>query len=163
MTQSPGLSGLMDELYQMPGHLIRRLQQVSSALFAEECGDLDLTSVQFAALMAIRANPDVDATRLSTLIAFDRSTIGDVLERLEAKGWVNRAPSPTDKRIRLLRLTPKGANLLQQAMPAVRRVQERLVSPLTPADRARIVDLLAELANLHSETTLATVRTKGQP
>ena len=153
----------MDELYQMPGHLIRRLQQVSSALFAEECGDLDLTSVQFAALMAIRANPDVDATRLSTLIAFDRSTIGDVLERLEAKGWVNRAPSPTDKRIRLLRLTPKGANLLQQAMPAVRRVQERLVSPLTPADRARIVDLLAELANLHSETTLATVRTKGQP
>ena len=163
MTQSPGLSGLMDELYQMPGHLIRRLQQVSSALFAEECGDLDLTSVQFAALMAIRANPDVDATRLSTLIAFDRSTIGDVLERLEAKGWVNRAPSPTDKRIRLLRLTPEGANLLQQAMPAVRRVQERLVSPLTPADRARIVDLLAELANLHSETTLATVRTKGQP
>ena len=120
----------MDELYQMPGHLIRRLQQVPSALFAEECADLDLTSVQFAALMAIRANPNVDATRLSTLIAFDRSTIGDVLERLEAKGWVKRVPSPTDKRVRLLRLSPEGSKLLRQAKPAVKRVQERLLSPL---------------------------------
>lgn len=145
----------MDELYQMPGHLIRRLQQVSSALFAEECADLDLTSVQFAALMAIRANPNVDATRLSTLIAFDRSTIGDVLERLEAKGWVKRVPSPTDKRVRLLRLSPEGSKLLRQAKPAVKRVQERLLSPLAPADRARIVDLLARLAKLHSETAPA--------
>jgi len=151
----------MDEIYQMPGHLIRRLQQVSSALFAEECGDLDLTSVQFAALMAIRAHPDVDATRLSTLIAFDRSTLGDVLERLEAKGWVNRAPSPIDKRVKLLRLSAAGSQLLRQATPAVRRVQERLLSPLAPADRARIVELLARLASLHNETTQAPLRIDG--
>ena len=151
----------MDEIYQMPGHLIRRLQQVSSALFAEECGDLDLTSVQFAALMAIRAHPDVDTTRLSTLIAFDRSTLGDVLERLEAKGWVNRAPSPIDKRVKLLRLSAAGSQLLRQATPAVRRVQERLLSPLAPADRARIVELLARLASLHNETTQAPLRIDG--
>ena len=94
----------MDSLYAMPGHLIRRVQQVSTALFAEECAGLDLTSVQFAALVAIRENPGVDATRLSHLIAFDRSTLGGVLERLEAKGWVVRNPSPGDKRIKLLRL-----------------------------------------------------------
>ena len=53
----------MMKLYGMPGHLIRRAQQVSTALFAEECGEFGLTSVQYAALAAIHENPDVDATR----------------------------------------------------------------------------------------------------
>ncbi len=148
----------MDEFYNMPGHLIRRAQQVSTALFTEECAAFDLTSVQYAALSAIRANPDVDATRLSALIAFDRSTIGDVLERLEAKGWVARGPSPSDRRVKLLRLSPEGANLLGQVEPAVRRVQERLLAPLAPTDRATFVRLLKDLAQLHNEVTPAPLR-----
>lgn len=148
----------MDDLYRMPGHLIRRAQQISTALFAEECAGLDLTSVQFAALTAIGANPDVDATRLSALIAFDRSTIGDVLERLEAKGWISRGPSPQDRRVKLLRLSPAGARLLRTVGPAVRRVQERLLAPLAPHDRATMVRLLAQLAELHNEVTPAPLR-----
>ena len=148
----------MDGLYAMPGHLIRRVQQISSALFAEECGNFDLTSVQDAALVAIRANPQVDATRLSALIAFDRSTLGDVLERLEAKGWVLRSSSPSDKRVKLLRLSPEGARVLQRVEPAVRRVQERLLAPLAPSDRARIVRLLAQLADLHNDILPAPLR-----
>src|SRR5690242_21413455 len=128
----------MENLYEMPGHLIRRAQQISTALFAEECAAFDLTSVQYAALLAIRTNPQVDATRLSALVAFDRSTLGDVLERLEAKGWVLRSSSPTDKRVKLLRLSPEGARVLQRVEPAVRRVQERLLAPLAPNDRARM-------------------------
>jgi DNA-binding MarR family transcriptional regulator len=53
------------------------------------------TSVQHAALVAMGQNPEVDATPLSTLIAFDRSTTGDVFERLEGKGWIVRSPSPS--------------------------------------------------------------------
>jgi len=107
----------MNDLSSMPGHLIRRVHQISMAIFAEECAASGLTSVQFAALTAIRENQDVDATRLSSLIAFDRSTLGDVLERLEAKGWIMRSPSPQDKRIKLLRLSPTGAAVLDGAQP----------------------------------------------
>ncbi len=141
----------MDDLYFMPGHLIRRAHQISTALFAEECGEFDLTSVQFAALWAIQANPDVDATRLSALIAFDRSTIGDVLERLETKGWVIRSASPSDRRIKQVRLSESGENLVASVLPAVRRVQQRLLAPLDSADRATMVRLLAGLADLHAE------------
>jgi hypothetical protein len=74
----------MEEFYAMPGHLIRRAQQVSTALFTDECAVFDLTALQYAPLCVIESNPDVDATRLSSLIAFDRSTIGDVVERMEA-------------------------------------------------------------------------------
>ncbi len=143
----PALS--LDDVYRMPGHLIRRVQQISTALFAEECAGFDLTSVQFAALVAIQANPMVDATRLSALIAFDRSTLGDVLERLEAKGLIERRPHPDDRRVKLLHLTPRGVELLQAVEPAVERVQQRLLAPLACADRATLLRLLAELVERH--------------
>lgn len=148
----------MDDLYQMPGHLIRRAQQVATALFADECAAFGLTSVQYAALFAIEANPRVDATRLSSLVAFDRSTIGDVLERLEAKGWVVRTPSPQDRRVKLVRLSPAGVRLLRQVAPAVRRVQDRLLAPLAPRDRGTIIKLLAQLAEPHNQAAPAPLR-----
>ena len=122
----------------MPGHLIRRVHQVSTALFAEECG-ADLTAVQYAALVAIGSNPYIDATRLSQIIYFDRSTIGDVLDRIEAKGWIVRQSTASDRRVKLLRLSPAGEDVLRQVAPAIRRVQERLLAPLTPGEAKAIV------------------------
>jgi len=104
----------------------------------------------------------VDATRLSSLIAFDRSTIGSVLERLEAKGWVLRAASPTDRRVKLLRLTLEGERLLRQVEPAVRRVQQRLLEPLTQADRTAFLRLLGQLAEIHNDVTSVPLRAIDQ-
>ncbi|MBP0446281.1 MarR family transcriptional regulator [Roseomonas sp. SSH11] len=142
----------MQHLYAMPGHLIRRAHQISGALFAEELDGFDLTSVQFGALYAIRAHPGVDATRLSSLIAFDRSTLGGVIERLEAKGWIRRDPAPGDRRAKRLHLTAEGEKLLRDVEEPVRRVQERLLAPLPPGDRATFLRLLAQLTQLHAGT-----------
>lgn len=151
----------MNDLYAKPGHLIRRAHQISSALFAEECGGFDLTSVQYAALVAIRTHAGLDASRLSGLIAFDRSTLGDVLERLEAKGWVRRGPSPSDRRVKLLHLTAAGEEILQKVEAAVDRVQARLLAPLAPEHRATLVHLLAQLVNLHNDIAPAPLREAG--
>jgi DNA-binding MarR family transcriptional regulator len=148
----------MDSLYDMPGHLIRRAQQISTAIFAEECAAFDLTSVQYAALVAIRAYPEVDATRLSHLIAFDRSTIGGVMERLEAKGWIVRTASPVDRRIKLLRLTEQGDRLLRQVEPAVQRVQQRLLESLPSSERTGFLRQLKQLAKTHNEVTAVPLR-----
>jgi hypothetical protein len=85
----------------------------------------------------------VDATQLATLIAFDRSTIGDVLTRLEAKGWAVRHSSGSDKRVKLLRLSSEGAKVLRRVEPAVQGVQKRLLAPRAPGDRLTLVRLLA--------------------
>ena len=92
----------MDAVYTAPGYLFRRMQQIAVAIFMEECRAYDLTPVQFAALVAIHTHPGIDATRLSAVIAFDRSTLGNVIERLETKGYIERKPSSGDKRIKLL-------------------------------------------------------------
>jgi MarR family transcriptional regulator, lower aerobic nicotinate degradation pathway regulator len=138
-------------LQEMPGHLIRRLQQISNALFAHECGRFDLTSVQFAALFVLRAAGELDATRLAEQIAFDRSTIGDVVERLESKGWILRNGSRDDRRVKLIRLTPEGLKLLGRVEPAVKRVQKRLLEQFSPSERIVFLTLLKRLEGLQDD------------
>ena len=135
----------------LPGHLVRRVYQVSTALFAQECGHVDLTPVQYAALVAIRAHPRIDATRLSQVIYFDRSTIGDVLDRLEARAWVVRQPRPDDRRVKCVTITEQGRDALRRAEPGVRRVQQRLLAPLSSKDADTLVRLLAQLADEHDD------------
>jgi DNA-binding MarR family transcriptional regulator len=141
----------MKQVYEQPGHLIRRAQQIAVAIFMEECAAFDVTPVQYAALVAIRENPGVDATRLSALVAFDRSTVGNVLERLEAKGVVARSASSEDRRVKVLHLTQVGQELLVAVEPAVGRAQARIVAPLKPEDQARLVALLGQLVALNNE------------
>ena len=148
----------MDAVYSAPGYLFRRMQQIAVALFMEECKTFDLTPVQYAALIAIRTHPGIDATRLSAVIAFDRSTLGSVIERLEAKKFVERKPAPEDKRVKLLYLTRSGAGVLREIMPSVDRAQARMLQPLKPADRKTLLMLLEQLVDLNNEASRVPLR-----
>jgi DNA-binding MarR family transcriptional regulator len=97
--------------------------------------------------VAIGAHPGIDATRLSEIIYFDRSTIGDVLDRMEGKGWILRQSTPDDRRIKRVDLSPAGHAVLQQVEPGIRRVQERLLAGLTSAEAKTLVRLLAKMAD----------------
>jgi DNA-binding MarR family transcriptional regulator len=148
----------MDAVYTAPGYLFRRMQQIAVAIFVEECKAYDLTPVQYAALVAIGTHPGIDATRLSAVIAFDRSTLGSVIERLEAKDYIKRKPSPGDKRVKLLDLTKAGAALLRDIVPSVDRAQARMLEPLKPADRKMLLTLITQLVNLNNEASRVPLR-----
>lgn len=129
----------------LPGHLIRRLQQIAVGLFMEETAGHDLTPVQFAALAAIARQPDLDQRSLARSIGFDTSTIAGVIDRLERRGLVQRLPAPEDRRVRRLRTTADGAALLARVVPAMQRAQQRILAPLAPADRETFLRLLGTL------------------
>jgi MarR family transcriptional regulator, lower aerobic nicotinate degradation pathway regulator len=148
----------MDAVYTAPGYLFRRMQQIAVAIFVEESKAHDLTPVQFAALVAIHTHPGIDATRLSAVIAFDRSTLGNVIERLQAKDYIERKPSRGDKRVKLLYLTRTGAALLRDIMPSVDRAQARMLQPLKPADRRTLLALLTQLVDLNNEASRVPLR-----
>jgi len=148
----------MDAVYTKPGYLFRRMQQIAVAIFVEECRAYDLTPVQYAALVAIRTHPGIDATRLSAVIAFDRSTLGSVIERLEAKSYIERKPAREDKRVKLLHLTKKGSALLRNIVPLVDRAQARMLQPLKQADRKTLLALLTQLVDLNNEASRVPLR-----
>lgn len=135
------------ELYGMPGHLIRRLHQASQAIFDGEVAavSINLTSVQFAALTMIAANPGIDQARLATAIAFDRATTGGVIDRLEAKGFVRREIVKTDRRARQLHLEAAGETTLQAATPIVRHAQTLMLKNLSGKEQTTLLKLLSKV------------------
>ena len=156
--QNKNVPVTMDAVYAKPGYLFRRMQQIAVAIFVEECKAYDLTPVQYAALVAIQTHPGIDATRLSAVIAFDRSTLGNVIERLETKLYIERKPSREDRRIKLLYLTKAGAALLRDVMPSVDRAQARMLQPLKPPDRKTLLALLTQLVDLNNEASRVPLR-----
>lgn len=150
----------MSEIYQMAGHLIRRLQQISVSIFTEHMRDAgyDLTPVQFAALSAIEANPEVDQVTLAGLIAYDPVTLSGVIDRLQKKGLVSRAVSPRDRRARVIALTPKGEKLLAACKPVVWALQDDILSGLDDAERSTFLSLLDKAASAGNAQSRAPLR-----
>lgn len=158
MPSKPSAPITIDAVYAAPGYLFRRMQQIAVSIFMEECKAFDLTPVQYAALIAIHTHPGIDATRLSAVIAFDRSTLGSVIERLQAKDYIERKPASEDRRIKLLYLTKSGAATLREIIPAVERAQARMLEPLKPADRKTLMGLLVQLVDLNNEASRVPLR-----
>lgn len=133
----------------MPGHLIRRLHQISTQVFSERVREagFDLTPVQFAALDALRHSPGVDQASLAQSIAKDRATIGAVIDRLTKKGLVARVVSHRDKRARELTLTDKGGAVVATLMPIVERLQKEILPGLSDAEYRQFITLAKKAAN----------------
>ena len=149
-------------LYEKPGHLIRRLQQIAVAIFMAEAKAFDVTPVQYAALLAIDLNPGIDQTALVSLIAFDKSTIGDVLERLAAKGLVRRVQGKDDRRTKVLKITPAGRTLLRKIEPAVNATQDLILSPLKPHERKQFMKLMKVLVHLNNQRSRVPLRASSR-
>lgn len=138
----------MPSFHAMPGHLIRRLHQIAVSVFQDrmQSQGIDLTPVQFATLQALDRNPGIDQATLSGLIAYDRATIGGVIDRLEAKGLIARRISQRDRRARELTLSEAGAALLEDIQPTVETVQDEILHGLEPQEKTQFIALAAKLA-----------------
>ena len=147
----------MKDLFEMPGHLARRFQQIAVAVFhAEvEAAGHDLTPVQYAALVALDAHPAIDQATLAGLIAYDRTTIGGVVDRLVQKGWVSRDVSPTDRRARELRLTGEGRHTMKSAEPAVEAAQQTMLRGLDKTEATTLLSLLRKAVDDGNELSRA--------
>lgn len=142
-------------LFDIPGHLFRRLNQHSMAHFhhlIREAG-YDITSIQFAALKMLADDPGIDQATLAGLIEYDRATIGDVVKRLHQKGLIERQVNPNDKRAYSLTLSPQGETLLNKTMPIVALAESDTLSGLTPSEKDMLVSLIQKVLHLDADAS----------
>lgn len=128
-----------------PGHLIRLAQQRHTALWAEELGAA-LTGPQFAVLRVLATAGPLAQAAVAELAALDRSSASEVLSRLEVRGWIQRRPGAGDRRSRTVSLAEDGLAFMESVEAGVERVQHRILEPVPPRDRDRLVELLAVVA-----------------
>ena len=143
------------DIDQQPGYAIRRLHQIAVGIFLQEAGESGVTPVQYAALQVVGNQPGIDQRTLARTIALDTSTTGGVVDRLEARGWLERRMSPEDRRARQLFLTPPGEQGLADTLPAMLRAQEQILAPLTPRQRTEFMRLLQVLVTQNNAMSRA--------
>lgn len=130
-------------LINMAGHLIRRLNQTSTTVFHQHIqqSNYDLTPVQFSAMHTLQNHPDIEQAQLASMIAYDRATIGGVIDRLEKKGYVSRVISSQDRRARQCRLTATGQRVIKEITPTVEALQDEILVGLNPTEREQFIRL----------------------
>ena len=137
----------LTDLYQRPGFLLRRTHQISAAVFENACATVGLTPAQYGVLTVLAAEPGLDQTRLSRALAFDKVTVMRVLKGLEERGLVRRELSAVSRRQKTVALTDAGRELLDAAREPAERAYQRLLSPLDPAQRLQLIELLQTLTD----------------
>ncbi len=102
---------------------------------------VDLTPVQFAAMQALKANPGIEQAQIASLIAYDRATIGGVVDRLEKKGYITRVVSKSDRRAREVSLSEAGRQAVEDLTLTVRALQDEILEHLDIEERALFISM----------------------
>lgn len=147
-------------LSETPGYLIRRAQQVHNTLWTEQL-TTTVTPPQFAVLAALSVEEDVDQRRLGELASLDKSSVADVVARLTAQRWIERARDPHDGRRNILRLTPASEIAIRHLSPVVDEVQRRLLGPLDDSEVDDFLRSLSAVARIEDSPAPAALRSAG--
>src|SRR5271163_2773613 len=138
-------------LLARPGFLIRRLHQLHCALFLEETRGFDITPVQYSLMTALAARGELDQNSLALEIGLERTSVAEVVPRLQGRGLLQRRRSADDGRVRLVRLTRKGKTLARRMARAVQRAHDRTIGRLEKSEKELFLLQLIKLVEANNE------------
>lgn len=134
-----------------PGFLIRRLHQLHCSLFLEETREFNITPVQYSLMTALDQRGELDQNSLALEIGLERTSVAEVVPRLQERGLLERRQSPDDGRVRLVRLTRKGRSLLAKMESAVQRAHDRTIDQLPKTERDAFLLQLIRLVEANND------------
>lgn len=135
----------------LEGHLVAALRRiirsvdVQSKTMVKTSG---LTTPQVVALRACAALGEVTTGRLSNEISLSQGTVTAILDRLEAKGLIERYRSATDRRVVHARITSDGLHVLSQTPTLLNNRFTKAFAQLPPEDREHMVGILTQFADM---------------
>jgi MarR family transcriptional regulator, 2-MHQ and catechol-resistance regulon repressor len=120
---------------------------------ARHIHSLGIGASDFAVLEALLHKGPLPVNTVGGLIHLTSGSITAAVDRLEAKGLVQRQNDPSDRRARIVHLTIPGRKLISCAFADHQAALERACAGLTPVERAQAADLLKRLG-LHAQALL---------
>lgn len=133
---------LPPELGSAVGFQIRRATGVADALFSETFGEMEITAAQYAILMVVRHNPGCRTSTAGSLLGITPNNLVPLLDSLTARGYIRRTLSTTDRRVRHLRLTPRGQELCAALVARHEAIQAKLEERMGHGQVAEFLRLL---------------------
>lgn len=128
------------------GFRLRLALQRHTAIFFAHM-DLGLTQTQYAVLARLWESGESSQNELGRSAAIDSATIWGVVQRLQTAGLVATKAHPSDKRRRMISLTPLGRETMDAAIAKAQRSNEETLAPLSTTERKALIALLSKLSD----------------
>lgn len=128
-----------------PSHLLHRAQQIAANESAAALSAAGITLRQFSVLAALSGNDGVSQSDLVNATGIDRSTLADMVARMEKAGLIKRVASKTDKRAKVVSLMAKGKKAYEKALPAVEKADAAIFDALPKTKQAALVSGLKDM------------------
>ncbi len=128
-----------------PSHLLHRAQQLAANESASALTAAGITLRQFSVLAALSGNDGVSQSDLVNATGIDRSTLADMVARMEKAGLIKRVASKMDKRAKVVSLMAKGKKAYEKALPAVEKADAAIFEALPKTKQAALVSGLKDM------------------
>lgn len=125
--------------------LVGRASVQAQRLIQERFAGHDLRKQHYGVLASLADLGPASQGPLADRLCLDRSDLVTFLDELEARGLVVRTPDPTDRRRKIVQLTPAGAQLLAGLDELVFAADDELLAGLSADERATLVGLLQRI------------------
>jgi DNA-binding MarR family transcriptional regulator len=127
------------------GFILNDVSRLMRTNFDRRAKSIGLTRSQWWVLTHLYRRDGLVQAELAEILEIERPTLGRLLDRLEAKGWLRREPDPGDRRVKRVYLTDE----VKPAMKSLRRIaadlRQEVLEGLNEKERERLVDSLIHL------------------
>jgi DNA-binding MarR family transcriptional regulator len=134
-------------LAEQPGFLLRRLDARAVLLYQKHTAQTDITSRQFGVLLTLFQTGPMTQGEISKAMFIDKSTLGEMIQRMVDRGLVRRRIAKSDRRTAELWLSEAGSNWLIKNVRHADASQVELLEPLPSEHRALFLKCLRILAD----------------
>jgi DNA-binding MarR family transcriptional regulator len=127
------------------GFLVADVGRLMRRAFEARGGHLGLTQAQWRALSRLSRQEGINQTTLADLLEIQPITLTRLLDRMEAHGWIERRPDPSDRRAVRLHLTPRAQPLLAELQEVGNEIVDIALRGIEPAERRALVEALERM------------------
>tara|TARA_R110000824_G_scaffold110659_1_gene258783 strand:- start:223 stop:678 length:456 start_codon:yes stop_codon:yes gene_type:complete len=131
--------------HQLIGSTIHRVAQLIQQRINQEIVESGLTRLSWMATAHLEESDGLSITDLSNRLEAGNANTGQLVDRMEANGWLARKPSPADRRVQIVAPTKKAKQALRKLEPCKRKLQEGILQDLTNEERDLLCVLLERI------------------
>ena len=127
------------------GALLHDVAHLLRTTIDREVEPYNLTRAKWQALGVLDRKEGITQTELATELELGAATVGRLVERLEARGFVERQPDPIDARVKRLFIRDEARAELDELEQVATRVREAALKDISAAEQATLVRALKQM------------------
>jgi DNA-binding MarR family transcriptional regulator len=127
------------------GYTMTDVARMLRTVFERRVRALGLTRAQWVTIARLHRRPGLSQSEVADLLEIEKATAGRLIDRMEAKGWIERRADPLDRRVNRLHLTAEAKRMHALIWPIAEATVDDALDGLSAAERQIFTKLMQKV------------------